>query len=82
MNIQWRLRFQEALVAHLSPFKSDHIPLLIKFDTDARISRRRRPFHFTASWPTHSDFTRFMQRNWKPSLPWNVQMKDLKDALE
>lgn len=61
MNIQWRMRLQEAVVAHLPPFKSDHHPLLIKLESESRTNRRRRPFRFIASWIIHSDFNRFMR---------------------
>lgn len=49
INLQWRLLFQDAIVLHLSPFKSDHRPLLVKFCANySKNSHRRGLFTF---WP-------------------------------
>lgn len=64
INIQWRLKFQEAAVFHLPFFKSDHRALLVQLRNKRPPNRRRRPFHFLASWRTHENFPNLMRRLW------------------
>lgn len=47
INLQWRIKFEEAIVFHLPHFKSDHRVLLIKMKRIAKQNKKRRPF---GSW--------------------------------
>nr|KYP50869.1 hypothetical protein KK1_027334 [Cajanus cajan] len=63
MNLEWQLTFPQADVFHLNLMKSDHCPLLLKFDTSWQASRCRRPFRFEAAWLTHPDFSNQIRSN-------------------
>lgn len=60
MNLSWRLNFNEVDIHHLPFFKSDHRPLLIKFEAHPTPNQHRRPFQFEAAWLTHDDFDRVL----------------------
>lgn len=32
MNLQWRMPYQDVVIIHLPPYKSDHRPLLLKLE--------------------------------------------------
>lgn len=82
INLDWRLRFLEAVVHHLPHFKSDHQPLFIKFNRDKRRPVGRRPFRFEATWLSHTQFKRFLGRCWKSNrLPWSIKVRGLQRSL-
>ncbi|XP_020229075.1 uncharacterized protein LOC109810102 [Cajanus cajan] len=82
INIQWRMKFTEATVFHLPPFKSDHRPLLVRLDSKESSDKHNRPFKFLASWITHEDFHRFVRHHWNPMLNWNSQILSLQKELQ
>ncbi|XP_027338158.1 uncharacterized protein LOC113852105 [Abrus precatorius] len=55
LNLDWRLRFEQMSVCHLSPFKSNNNLLLMDFHNSDGLNRGRRPFRFVAAWLTHED---------------------------
>lgn len=81
VNLQWRIRFEEAVVFHLPHFKSDHRAILVRLIRSERRNKRRRPFRFMAAWLTHADFGNFIKNNWRPNLSWNNQIDSLQAGL-
>lgn len=82
INLDWRLRFPDAVVHHLPHFKSDHRPLFIKFTSDKRRPVGRRPFRFEAAWMSHTQFKSFLGRCWKSNkLPWSIKVRSLQRSL-
>lgn len=83
VNLNWRLRFNEVDVHPLPFFKSDHIPLLIKFISHARPNRHRQSFWFEAVCLTHHDFNRVVKEAWQHP-PWNFsqQLMDSQNILK
>lgn len=77
VNLQWRIRFDEAVVFHLPHYKSDHRPLLIKIKKVPNHNRKRRPLRFMVAWLTHTEFGRFLRNSWKPNLNWNERISFL-----
>lgn len=45
-------------------YKSDHKPLLVKFDYQPLPNQDKRPFRFEAAWLTHNDFNRIVRESW------------------
>lgn len=82
INIQWRLKFQEAAVFHLPFFKFDHRALLVQLRNKRPPNRRRRPFRFLASWRTHENFPNLMRRLWVRGAPWCQQVPKIHQALQ
>lgn len=81
INNEWRLRFQQAVVHHLPPLKSDHRPLLVKFQRDPQPNRFRRPFRFYAGWLSHEDFPNFLSKCWDQGSDWSDKMLTLQSSL-
>lgn len=81
INSEWRLRFQLAVVHHLPPLKSDHRPLLVKFQREPQPNRFRRPFRFNAGWLSHEDFPSFLAKNWDQGEDWSGKMQHLQESL-
>lgn len=81
-NLQWRLRFEEAVVFHIPHFKSDHRALLIKLKKRSNQNKRRRPFRFMAAWLTHANFGQFLSSIWRPNLSWSNQLSSLQVQLK
>lgn len=82
VNIAWRVRFEEASIYHIPNFKSDHIPLWLKFKEASGYSRGKRPFRFLASWMTHDDFPGLVARNWNYQEEWNSNISSLTRVLK
>lgn len=76
-NLDWRIRFPNALVLHLSFFKSNHRGILIKMTNKKCDDQRRRPFRFVASWLMHDDFDYFLKDLWKNDVDWKEKVEDL-----
>lgn len=68
VNLQWRIRFEEAVVFHLPHFKSDHRMVLIKMRKTVKKNQKRRPFRFMAAWLTHENFESFLRNTWRQEL--------------
>lgn len=81
VNLQWRIRFEEAVVFHLPHFKSDHRMVLMKMKKTVKQNQKRRPFRFMAAWLTHEDFDSFMRNTWRSDLSWNEQINNLQGKL-
>lgn len=81
INSEWRLRFQLVVVHHLPPLKSDHRPLLVKFQREPQPNRFRRPFRFNAGWLSHEDFPSFLAKNWDQGEDWSGKMQHLQESL-
>lgn len=71
INLQWRLRFQEASIFYLSHYKSDHVPLWLCFKQPVSRNRGKRPFRFLASWLTHNECKSLVKRSWNLEEDWN-----------
>lgn len=83
VNLDWRIRFNEVEVHHLPFYKSDHHPLLIKFEAISTINRHRRPFRFEVAWLTHGDFDRVVMDTWdQNSVHFLQQLGGLQSALK
>lgn len=61
--------------------KSDHRALLIKMTPHKRVSKRKRPFCFVATWITLSDFQNFIKRAWKKGINWVERIGGLHQEL-
>lgn len=64
----WRLRFQDAWVSHLSAPHSDHPPLLISLGEQSGPAPLNRPSRFQATWMLHENFTPFLHSYWRPDF--------------
>ncbi|KAL4298891.1 hypothetical protein AHAS_Ahas17G0046200 [Arachis hypogaea] len=62
-NVDWRLRFQEAVVDTLPRVRSDHHPILIKCK-GTHNHPREKPFRFEFMWMQHHDFQPFIRQAW------------------
>ncbi|KAF7830691.1 rust resistance kinase Lr10-like [Senna tora] len=63
-NYDWRMLHQNASVFHLFSRKSDHKPVLLKFDVNRKVDKKKRPFRFLASWLLDDRFDGFMNEAW------------------
>ena len=52
-NVEWGNLFPASSVTHLPKINFDHYPLLIKFHGNQK-QAAHQPFHFQATWFTHS----------------------------
>lgn len=66
---EWRLRFEEAAVKHLTKANSDHCPILLSTCGFSPIPLALKPFRFQAAWLTHEKFNEFMWSNWSNDQP-------------
>ncbi|WRX27563.1 Reverse transcriptase domain - like 10 [Theobroma cacao] len=78
-NTDWRLKFHEATVQHLSRIKFDHRPLLISLGVRGVIERSLR-FQFQATWLSHSKFNDFVKQNWEFSSDIQGALKMFSDS--
>lgn len=66
-NLNWRARFDKAVIDHLPRIKSDHRPILLSLNLHSP-HRGAAPFRFLGSWLLHRDFRPFVARTWNNSL--------------
>ncbi|KAF7811558.1 ribonuclease H [Senna tora] len=69
-NSSWRICFEEAFISHLPHLKSDHRPLLLKFNDNAISSPNDRPFRFQMAWLTDENFSSVP--NVEKNIAWNL----------
>lgn len=67
-NAQARVRWQEAVVAHLPFLASDHAPIYVQLEPKQRGNPRRRPFRFEAAWLKHEGFKELLLASWNGSI--------------
>lgn len=70
------------MVHHLPQYKSDHRPLLVKFSSQRRPNRHRRPFRFEAAWLTHEHFDQFLRNTWDHYPDWVPRMQHFQQAVK
>ncbi|XP_019173843.1 PREDICTED: uncharacterized protein LOC109169419 [Ipomoea nil] len=82
-NIEWRLRFPEAQVQHLSMVASDHSPLLVNtcISASSHLNHRMR-FKFNAAWTTHPKFQDFIGQMWSTTGELESEKKSVAEALQ
>ena len=69
------LKFLVASVVHLPKFKSNHCPILLKFEREGRdLMRSPKSFRFFAPWVTHSEFNDVVKRSWINSNEWDYNV--------
>lgn len=81
INLDQRIKFQNAWVIHFSFFKSDHRPALIKMTYKRDKNKRKRSFRFMASWLMHEDFNSFIKTTWNPDVECTNRIQTLQEAL-
>ncbi|XP_052107411.1 uncharacterized protein LOC127740479 [Arachis duranensis] len=62
-NLEFNVLFPSVGVKHLPKLKSDHLPILLDFDTFA-VNGRERPFKLLASWLLHEGYNNLVRSNW------------------
>lgn len=62
INVRWRLMFQEAYIFHLPNFKSNHVPLWLRFKKLRGNKNGNRLFKFLASWLTYESFENVVKK--------------------
>lgn len=67
-NPEARLKWQEAVVAHLPFLSSDHVPLYLQLSPINFTNPRRRPFWFEAAWLSHEGFKELLRNSWDASI--------------
>lgn len=66
-NVEWKIKFSEAVVEHLPRIESDHTPLLVNTKpVPTRISSRG--FRYNLAWASHPTFQSVIQQNWNSSM--------------
>lgn len=73
VNLNWKLKFEEAELFHLPTLKYDHTLLWINFD-DTPPNRHHRPFRFEATWLAHACLP-------PPLIMWSLSIGTLKFTM-
>lgn len=79
---QTRLKWQEALVSHLSFLSSDHAPLYVQLCPDVRRNPGRRPFRFEAAWLSYTGFKELLVNSWDGELTTPQALEGLRVKLK
>lgn len=58
------------------------MPLWLCFKQQVSKSMGQRPFRFLASWLTHEDFSRLVQRSWNAREDWNTNISSFTYAVK
>ena len=69
-NKDWILKFENYSVTNLPRVKSDHRPVLVRFERNDREVGSIKPFRFLAAWMTDNRFGNFLQDNWQGNMPY------------
>lgn len=65
----WKDKYHAAVVRHLNPFKSNHIPIFLEVRScPIPSSRRRSMFYFKDLWMNHEECKMVIQRAWDTSV--------------
>lgn len=68
-TVDWLLKFPTTHVHHLEAFHSDHRPLLLASDSEARrFYRKRHPFRFEAMWLKDKTCETVIKTSWEIPL--------------
>ena len=68
-TVDWLLKFPTTHVHHLEAFHSDHRPLLLATDSEARrFYRKGRPFRFEAMWLKDKTCEMVIKTSWETPL--------------
>lgn len=81
INLDWCIRFKNALVLHLPFFKSNHRAVLIKFIELTGTNKNRRLLRFIVVWLTHAQFDPFIKEFWCKELNWDDRLRDFRVEL-
>ncbi|XP_025617033.1 uncharacterized protein [Arachis hypogaea] len=81
-NLDWQIQFPEACIKHLPMLKSDHAPLCLQLSQNSMGNRRKRPFHFLASWLHHPEFDGMVRNCWKFESSWSNSIHNFQRALK
>ncbi|XP_028804662.1 uncharacterized protein LOC114759619 [Neltuma alba] len=81
VNDLWHIAFPNAAVVHLSKYKSDHCPVLLKTDNFSTDCPNNRPFRFFAPWVLHDEFHNFVKENWLPQHDWGASVFEFTKKL-
>ncbi|XP_012851547.1 PREDICTED: uncharacterized protein LOC105971242 [Erythranthe guttata] len=67
---EWISKFPHARVHHLNYSGSDHVPikLVLRVPTRARISGKKRPFRFEATWLRRENCEQIIENQWRKSV--------------
>ena len=75
-NVEWRLKFGEAIVKVLPRVFSDHHPILINLKGGA-VNKEDRRFRLKVTWLTHKNFESLLLNEWQQNLDVNVSLNNL-----
>ena len=64
-NVEWRLKFLEALAFHFHVLKSNHYPILVYIRGKTIKRKKECPFHFLAPWLLHKGFKAVVIKAWE-----------------
>ncbi|XP_070034936.1 uncharacterized protein [Nicotiana tomentosiformis] len=84
-NMELQQTFPGLEVTHLSKIRSDHCPMLLKYDIES--TPIKKSFRFLNFWVKHASFKDVVRENWKadfsanPFVIFNYKLKKLKKAL-
>lgn len=79
-NSQWKLRYPNASITHLTALFSDHRPLL--FQTRTSTDNLPRPFKFESMWTLHADTAYIVEEAWNRQVQFASRIRNTKDALK
>ncbi|KAJ8441577.1 hypothetical protein Cgig2_003083 [Carnegiea gigantea] len=80
-NSDWRCRFHEGSVKHLTYSHSYHCPLLVGTSGFRPLKQNPRPFRFMAAWVKYVDFEDILQHQWNTVYPLGLTWKHLATEL-
>nr|KYP65965.1 Putative ribonuclease H protein At1g65750 family [Cajanus cajan] len=80
-SYEWRIAFPEAVLTHLNPLKSYHVPILLKLSSNGYMRCSRRPFRFEAAWLTHASFQELLKKEWTTNARWNMRINNIQQAF-
>ncbi|XP_019173717.1 PREDICTED: uncharacterized protein LOC109169292 [Ipomoea nil] len=79
-NIQWRMRFPNAMIHHLPIVGSDHSPLLLNTAGNLEINKPSH-FRYNLAWSTHPSFLSVIKDNWNCATDLDYNKRRMTEVL-
>ncbi|KAL5844253.1 hypothetical protein ACOSQ4_010211 [Xanthoceras sorbifolium] len=73
-SMDWRIKFSEGFIRHLSRVNSDHCSILLHLDSPHIPRGTFRPFRFEAMWLNHENFPSLILDKWE-SYEGSINLK-------
>ncbi|XP_031095076.1 uncharacterized protein LOC115999360 [Ipomoea triloba] len=80
-NVEWKIKFSEAVVEHLPRIESDHTPHLVN-TKPVSTRTNSRGFRYNLAWATHPTFQLVIQPNWDNNKEVEINKERLVVALD